>query len=68
FKSDPFSNQPPREVRAVLWQYWFTTMAEKRKTGLWWRREFVGLYAPTIEREPDGKIQAIEMPTVGPRE
>ncbi|MFY9979980.1 MAG: lipase maturation factor family protein, partial [Candidatus Sulfotelmatobacter sp.] len=68
FKSDPFSNQPPREVRAVLWQYWFTTMAEKRKTGLWWHREFIGLYAPTIEREPDGKIQAIEMPTVGPRE
>ncbi|HTU41407.1 MAG TPA: lipase maturation factor family protein [Candidatus Aquilonibacter sp.] len=68
FKSDPFSNQPPREVRAVLWQYWFTTMAEKRETGRWWRREFIGLYAPTLEREPDGKIQAIEMPTVGPRE
>jgi lipase maturation factor 1 len=68
FKGNPFPNHPPREVRAVLWQYWFTTMAEKRKTGLWWRREFVGLYAPTLEREPDGKIQAIEMPTVEPRE
>ncbi|MGC1371364.1 MAG: lipase maturation factor family protein [Candidatus Sulfotelmatobacter sp.] len=68
FKSNPFPSQPPREVRAVLWQYWFTTMAEKRKTGRWWRREFIGLYAPTIEREPDGKIQAIEMPTVGSRE
>jgi lipase maturation factor 1 len=68
FKSNPFPNQPPREVRAVLWQYWFTSMDEKRKTGLWWRREFVGLYAPTLEREPDGKIQAVEMPTVEPRE
>jgi lipase maturation factor 1 len=68
FKSNPFSNQPPREVRAVLWQYWFTSMAEKRKTGLWWRREFIGLYAPSIKRTPDGKIQAIEVPSVGPRE
>jgi lipase maturation factor 1 len=68
FRDDPFPNQPPREVRAVLWQYWFTTISEKHRTGLWWRREFVGLYAPALEREPDGKIQAIEMPTVEPRE
>jgi lipase maturation factor 1 len=68
FKGDPFPNQPPREVRAVLWQYWFTTIPEKRKTGLWWRREFVGLYAPSIERQPDGTIRAVEMPAVGPRE
>lgn len=68
FKSNPFASHPPREIRAVLWQYWFTTMAEKRASGPWWRREFVGLYAPTIERQPDGTIQAIEMSTVGPRE
>ncbi len=68
FKSNPFANHPPHEIRAVLWQYWFTTMSEKRTSGLWWRRELVGLYAPTIEREPDGTIQAIEMPTVGPRD
>ena len=68
FAGNPFPNHPPREVRAVLWQYWFTSMAEKQKAGLWWRREFIGLYAPTIERNPDGKIQAIEMPNVGPRE
>ncbi len=68
FKSNPFGNHAPREIRAVLWQYWFTTMAEKHTTGLWWRRELVGLYAPAIEREPDGTIQAIEMPTIGPRD
>jgi lipase maturation factor 1 len=68
FKSNPFPRQPPHQIRAVLWQYWFTTGGVKRSTGLWWRREFVGLYAPTIERESDGTIQAIEMPTVGPRE
>ena len=68
FKDNPFPQGAPRQVRVVLWQYWFTTLAEKRKTGLWWRREFLGLYAPTIEREPDGKFRAVEWATVGPRE
>jgi len=68
FAGNPFPQQPPREIRAVLWQYWFTTMSEKRETGLWWRRQFLGLYAPTLEREADGSIQVVEWPTVAPRE
>ncbi len=68
FKSNPFPNHPPREARAVLWQYWFTTMSEKKTQGLWWRRKFLGLYAPTIERETDGAIRGVEAPTVGPHE
>ena len=68
FAENPFPHEPPRQVRAVIWQYWFTTMSEKRTQGLWWRRQFLGLYAPTIEREPDGTIRAVEWPTVGPRE
>jgi len=69
FAGNPFPNAPPRQVRVVVWQYWFTTMAEKRTRGLWWRREFLGLYAPTLEREPDGTIQAVEWPTAPlPRE
>ena len=53
---------PPRQVRAVLWQYWFTTMAEKRSTGRWWRRQFIGLYAPAVERGEDGRVHAVEWP------
>ena len=68
FKSNPFPHEPPREVRAVIWQYWFTTMSEKRTQGLWWRREFLGLYAPTLERQADGTIHAVEWPNAGPRE
>jgi lipase maturation factor 1 len=68
FAKNPFPHEPPREVRAVIWQYWFTTMSEKRTQGLWWRRQFLGLYAPTIEREPDGTIHSVEWPTAGPRE
>jgi lipase maturation factor 1 len=68
FADNPFASEPPHEVRALLWQYWFTSMEEKRKTGMWWRRQLLGLYAPTLERTPDGKIRVIEMPNVEPRE
>ena len=68
FASNPFPHEPPREVRAVLWQYWFTSLSEKRTQGLWWRRQYLGLYAPTLERQSDGKIRGVEWPTVAPNE
>ena len=68
FAGNPFAREPPRQLRAVLWQYWFTTMAEKRATGRWWRREMLGLYAPALERAPDGSIHVIEWPSMQPKE
>jgi lipase maturation factor 1 len=67
FAGNPFPREPPRQIRAVLWQYWFTSMAEKRATGMWWRRQSLGLYAPALEREPDGTIVVTEWPAVGSR-
>jgi hypothetical protein len=57
FRRDPFAGSPPPRVRAMLWQYWFTTPAEKRKTGAWWKRRLLGAYAPEAGRGPDGKIE-----------
>jgi lipase maturation factor 1 len=68
FEGNPFPQQPPKQIRAVLWQYWFTSMAAKRATGNWWRRQLLGLYAPTLEREANGSIQVIEWPNAPPRE
>jgi hypothetical protein len=62
FAGNPFAKGPPREVRAVIWQYWFTDLATKRTEGLWWRREMLGLYAPTLARDPDGRFQVVEWP------
>ena len=42
FRGNPFAGAPPRQVRTVLWRYWFTTVAERRRTGQWWNRELVG--------------------------
>ncbi len=62
FAGNPFPDSPPKEVRAVLWKYWFTTLAEKRATGMWWNRQLLGLYAPVLELLPDGKVGVVQWP------
>jgi hypothetical protein len=54
FRGNPFAGSPPKYVRAVLWQYWFTSEAEKKATGAWWRRELLEEYAPAVVRLPEG--------------
>lgn len=62
FAGNPFPQAPPKQVRAVLWQYWFTSLAEKRQTGMWWKRQLLGPYAPVLEKQPDGKVGVVEWP------
>ncbi|MGH9430052.1 MAG: lipase maturation factor family protein [Terriglobia bacterium] len=65
FAGNPFPGTPPRMVRAVIWQYWFTGLAAKRREGIWWRRKFLGLYAPEVELLPGGKVGILAMPGGG---
>ena len=44
----PFADHPPRYVRAVLYQYRFSDLAERRATGRWWTRERDRLYLPEV--------------------
>lgn len=62
FAGNPFPQHPPRLVRAVLYQYWFSSAAQHRADGLWWTRKLLGTYAPTITQEPDGKYAAVALP------
>ena len=62
FAGNPFAAAPPRYIRAVLWQYWFTSTKEKHDTGNWWKRQLLGLYAPTLTRQPDGRFGVLQWP------
>jgi hypothetical protein len=62
FKGNPFGQAAPKLVRAVLWRYWFNSLEEKRRTGNWWRREYLGLYAPEMTRTADGRFAVVEWP------
>src|SRR5436190_1726903 len=48
FAHNPFPENPPRYLRATLYDYHFTSSAERRATGAWWKRERVGEYFPAV--------------------
>jgi hypothetical protein len=48
---DPFAGRRPRVVRALLYDYRFTTRAERAASGQWWSRRLVGLYHSAISLE-----------------
>jgi lipase maturation factor 1 len=50
---NPFPKSPPHYIRAILYDYHFTTLTEHRKTGAWWRREERGIYLPRVSLEGD---------------
>jgi hypothetical protein len=58
FQNDPFSGRPPEILRFPLYRYRFTSVAELRASGNYWKRERIGYYAPLLYRDPDGKIRA----------
>ena len=47
-QKNPFPDHPPRYVRAVTYDYRFTTWDERRQTGAWWHREPHGEYLPPV--------------------
>jgi hypothetical protein len=49
--TNPFADAPPTFVRAQLYQYRFTTAAERVDTGAWWVREEAGSYLPPVSLE-----------------
>jgi hypothetical protein len=47
-EKNPFPKHPPRFIRAEFYKYEFTTFAERRAIGAWWKRELVGEYLPPV--------------------
>ncbi len=51
---NPFPQQPPRYVRAELYEYHFTDPAERKQTGRWWKRQLVQEYFPPVSLQTPG--------------
>ena len=45
---NPFPEKPPLYIRSTLYDYHFTTLAEHRTTGAWWKREVRREYLPPV--------------------
>lgn len=40
-RENPFPNRPPAQIRILLYRYQFTSRAERRESGHWWKRTFL---------------------------
>lgn len=49
---NPFPAKPPRYLRVKAYRYRFTTPTERRHSGHWWRREYLGLFPELPPRQP----------------
>jgi predicted DCC family thiol-disulfide oxidoreductase YuxK len=54
---NPFPQSPPKYVRALIYDYQFTTWSERRTQGDWWKRRLLGGYFPavTLNRSEQGE-------------
>ena len=50
-ESNPFPDEAPRYIRAVLYDYRFTDQQTKRDTGAWWTRKRIKAYTPVLSLE-----------------
>ncbi|HKF45960.1 MAG TPA: lipase maturation factor family protein [Terracidiphilus sp.] len=54
--ANPFAAQPPAQIRALMYQYRYTTPQEKRETGAWWSRRLLGVYLQPMSLKSLDKV------------
>jgi hypothetical protein len=59
-RHNPFPNAPPKYIRASLYEYHFTSAAERRTTGRWWRREPAGTYCRPLSLRAGDTNRALD--------
>ncbi|MBI4054884.1 MAG: lipase maturation factor family protein [Elusimicrobia bacterium] len=48
-REDPFKREPPRHIRAVLYQYRFSSPAKRRESGSWVDSRTQGTLRPRFD-------------------
>ncbi|GBE07756.1 hypothetical protein BMS3Abin11_00873 [bacterium BMS3Abin11] len=49
---NPFKGRPPRYLRVLAYRYHFTTPEQRKQTGNWWTREYLGVFPHVKPRRP----------------
>lgn len=47
-EGNPFPDNPPKYLRALSYEYHFSSPQDLLDHGHWWRREYVGVYMPPV--------------------
>jgi hypothetical protein len=64
-KTNPFPEQPPRFLRAMVYDYHFSDAATRRATGAWWTRTPTGYYVPAILMRTETGLVGIPPDSLG---
>ena len=56
-KSNPFPEKPPQFIRAILYNYRFTSREQRRAQGDWWTAEKLQLYYPPTRLKASVKLE-----------
>jgi lipase maturation factor 1 len=47
-RHNPFSSDPPKYLRVLMYVYEFSSFDEKKRKGCWWKRAYIEQYTPTL--------------------
>lgn len=50
-KINPFPDAPPKYVRALIYDYHFTSNQKRKETGEWWQSKYLGVYMLPLSKE-----------------
>ncbi len=59
-RKNPFPGKSPQYIRALRYEYHFTTPEERRHTGAWWKRTLTGPYFPAVSLSTPGFRQVLQ--------
>jgi predicted DCC family thiol-disulfide oxidoreductase YuxK len=48
---NPFPHSPPRYIRALLYDYAYSSPGVRSATGAWWERRYLGRYLPVVSAQ-----------------
>jgi len=51
-KDNPFEGKPPTHLRVLVYRYHFTNWEERKQTGNWWKKEYLGEFPYVAPRRP----------------
>ncbi|MFZ0962521.1 MAG: lipase maturation factor family protein [Terriglobia bacterium] len=54
---NPFPHSPPKYLRALIYDYRFTSWSERRAQGEWWHRRLLGGYFPAVSLKRSEKAE-----------
>lgn len=57
FVENPFPDRPPSLVRMRLYRLTFTDLPTWRRTGAYWKKEYLGDYAPMLYVSAGGRVE-----------